>query len=211
MEVMKEDTKTLLLEAVSVFRKHWRAVGARIRKREKVAQRRSHAFLAGSERVRRSLATSFYSRAHVESLAAMSTEDVVEWLSPWLLAAIAYATDEDAGIDDPRKFLRSLVKSEYVAIVEYVRDRIIYPLPDESVRYGDLYASTAGASRGATVRVYKSTGEYFTPSERRSAEAGIRDNIVGTALADGDAPGRWQLMFSDENPDEIEVSVTYLE
>jgi hypothetical protein len=95
-------------------------------------------------------------------------------------------------------FVRSLVRAEYVVVFKSNSTRpgegaaLVCPYPDESVVYGDLYELAAsGFSTGGSLRIFKSTAEPFSASERRSAEAGMRRNFYEGADEDGVSAEAW--------------------
>jgi hypothetical protein len=59
--------------------------------------------------------------------------------------------------------------------------------PGERGLYDDLYERMlSGFSSGGILRIYKATGERFTPSEARSARAGIRRDLLQGIASAGD-------------------------
>jgi hypothetical protein len=74
----------------------------------------------------------------------------------------------------------------------------VFPLPDESVIYGDVYEITAaGFSSGSGLRVCKSVAEPFLKSERQEAEIGIEEEFYENAKSDDypNAEEYWQLAY----------------
>lgn len=176
---------------VSAFATHWRKI---LRSRKDIAKERADFFFAGSASARERLARDFYGREHAQQMASLSTTEIRETLSPWLEHALQYWLDEYDHIGDPEgdDFLAELPTAEYVSIVcpHHTGSMLIDRYPGERVFYDDLYERMlSGCSSGGVLRIYKATGERFTPSESRSARAGItRDLRDGIASAGDDDP-----------------------
>jgi hypothetical protein len=105
--------------------------------------------------------------------------------------ALRYWLDEYDHIGDPKgdDFLAELSTAEYVSIVclHHTGSMLIDRYPGERVFYDDLYERMlSGFSSGGVLRIYKATGERFTPSEARSARAGIRRDLLQGIASAGD-------------------------
>ena len=173
---------------ITAFENHWRR---NLRSRKKMVKERADCFFAGSTSDRERMAERFYGRDHVQQMASLNDTEICETLEPWLKHALRYWLDRYDD-DDGDDFLDELSTSEYVCIVHShcLVDFLIDRYPNDRAGYDDLYERMlAGISRGGVVRVYKSTGERFTPSEVRSVRAGIRcDLLTGIAEAGDDDP-----------------------
>jgi hypothetical protein len=188
-----ENLEAARRRVVAAFQHHW---GRILRSRKDIATEREGFFLAGSSTARARLARQFYSREHARQMACLTATETRESLSPWLERALHYWLDEYEHIGDPDgdDFLAELPTAEYVSIViahESFTGRILIDrYPGERFPYDDLYERLlSGCSRGGVLRIYKSTGERFTPSESRSARAGImRELHMGIADAGDEDP-----------------------
>lgn len=175
---------------IDAFATHWRRV---LRSRRDLARDRASCFLAGSASVRNRLSRAFYGREHARNMARLTTTEIREALSPRLERAIQYWLDEYEGIGDPvgDDFLAELPTAEYVSIVylhySFAGRMSIDRYPGERVLYDDLYERMlSGFSRGGVLRIYKATGERFTPLDARSARAGIRRDLLSGIRSSGD-------------------------
>ena len=186
---------------VAAFATHWSAI---LKNSTGIAKERAGCFFAGSASVRERLAHSFYGREHARQMASLNPTEICEALSPWLEHALQYWLEEYEDNEDPAgvDFLAGLPTAEYVSIVylhySFAGRFLIGPYPSDFAGYDDLYERLlAGFSIGGVLRIYKSTGERFTPSEARSARAGIRrDLLEGMADAGDDDP--WVLDMEAE-------------
>jgi hypothetical protein len=175
---------------IAAFAGHWRKI---LRSRKDIAKERADCFLAGSDSARERLARSFYNREHARQIANLDTTEIRETLGPWLEPALRYWLDNYSEIGDPEgdNFLAELPTAEYVSIVcshsSFAGRMLIDRYPGERVLYDDLYERMlSGFSTGGVLRIYKATGERYTPSEARSVRAGIRrDLLSGIASAGG--------------------------
>ena len=141
------------------------------------------------------MARKFYGREHAQQMASRNAAEILEMLEPWLDHALRSWLEEydDVGAEGD-SFLAALPTAEYVSIV-YPHYSAGAPLgrmridryPGERVAYDDLYERLlSGFSIGGVLRIYKSTGERFTPSEARSMRAGIRDDLLSGIESAGD-------------------------
>ena len=214
-----ENVEAARRRVVAAFAAHW---GRIVRSRKDIAKERADFFFAGSPSGRERLARGFYGREHARQMASLTATDIRESLSPWLEHALRYWFDEYDHIGDPDgdNFLAELPTAEYVSVViahESFAGRIlINRYPGERALDDDLYERMlSGFSRGGVLRIYKSTGERFTPSESRSARSGImRDLRTGIASAGDDDPwvfntqllGSWASVgFKGENSDRVVI------
>lgn len=185
---------------VAAFAAHWNRIA---RSRKDIAQERVDCFFAGSPSAQQHLARSFYGREHARQMARLEDTEIRKLLSPWLEHAVRYWLEEYGRIGDPvgDDFLAKLPTAEYVSIVILHHSGVILMdrYPGERVLYDDLYERMlAGFSRGGVLRIYKSTGEAFTPSESRSARAGIlRDFRAGIASAGDEDPWAFDTRSGD--------------
>lgn len=173
---------------VTAFAAHWRRI---LRSRKDIARERADFFFAGSASARERLARNFYGREHAQQMASLSTTEIRETLSPWLEHALRYWLDEYDHIGDPKgdDFLAELPTAEYVSIVcpHHTGSMLIDRYPGERVFYDDLYERMlSGFSSGGVLRIYKATGERFTPSEARSVRTGIRRDLLQGIASAGD-------------------------
>lgn len=163
---------------VKAFATHWRSI---LKKPGNIAKRRADCFFAGSKAEQESLARTFYGRKHAEKMASLNSNETCDMLSPWLEHALKYWLDEMSMED---YFLKELPTGEYVTIINayasYGNGVLIDRYPGKRALYDDLYERLLGGSisTGGIIRVYKSTGEAFTPSEARTARAGIRNDLL---------------------------------
>lgn len=190
---------------IAAFAAHWRRIK---RSRKDIAKERADCFLAGSASVRERMARRYYSREHAQMMASLSTTEIRETLSPWLEHALRYWLDDYNEIGNPEgdNFLAELPTAEYVSIVyphsSFAGRMLIDRYPGERVLYDDLYERMlSGFSSGGVLRLYKATGERYTPSEARSARAGIRRDLLSGIASDGgdepwvfdmEAEGTWE-------------------
>ena len=192
---------------IAAFATHWRKI---LRSRRDIARERADCFFAGSASARERMARNFYGREHARQLASLSDTEIRELLSPWLDHAVQTWLDEGNEIGpEGADFLAELPTAEYVSIVSqhYVACPLFGTLlvdryPGERVLYDDLYERLlSGFSVGGVLRIYKSTGESFTPSEARSVRAGIRNDLLSGIDSAGDddpwvfdmnAEGKWE-------------------
>jgi len=186
---------------VEVFRAHWRAINKRIAGGVDIAQKYSDAFFYANPREGLRIARRYYAPARVSRLANASAEEILRLSDAWISPGREFIEDCS------RKELRQLVAAEYVALVwdydsslDFPPDGSarVFPLPDVSVVYGDVYEITAGGiSIGAKLRVCKSVAEPFLRSERREAIAGIEREFYANARSDDypDAENQWFVDF----------------
>jgi hypothetical protein len=163
-----------------------------------MAKERADYFFAGSASARERVARCFYGHEHVRQMASLSTTEICETLSPWLEHALQYWLDEYERIGNPEgdDFLAELPTAEYVSIIylhhSFAGSVLIDRYPGERVLYDDLYERLlSGFSSGGVLRIYKATGERFTPSEARSARAGIRRDLLSGIASAGDDENAW--------------------
>jgi hypothetical protein len=180
---------------VTAFATHWRRI---LRSRKDMAKERVNCFFAGSASARERLARCFYGREHVRQVTSLSTTEIRETLGPWLEHALRYWLNEYDDIGDPKGdgFLAELPTAEYVSIIyshhTSAGRMLIDRYPEERVLYGDLYERLlSGFSSGGVLRIYKATGERFTPSEARSVRAGIRRDLLAGIASAGDDEDQW--------------------
>jgi len=170
------------------FANHWRGL---LQSGEDISFDRSHCFFAGSPSAQAGMAVRFYGHEHVQKMASLTDIQIHETLSPWLENALRYWLDS-CDDDDGDDFLDRVATSEYVSIFHpHGRGSMrLGRYPDDRAEYDDLYERTlAGVSVGGVLRIYKSTGEQFTPSEMKSVRAGIRKDLLsGIADAGDDEP-----------------------
>jgi hypothetical protein len=121
---------------------------------------------------------------------SLSTTEIRETLGPWLERALRYWLEKYDDIGDPEGdgFLAELPTAEYVSIIHshhsFAGRMLIDRYPGERVLYDDLYERLrSGFSSGGVLRIYKATGERFTPSEARSVRAGIRRDLLAGSRA----------------------------
>jgi len=179
---------------VAAFANHWRGI---LRNDDDLTNERVSCFLAGSDSARQRLADCFYGRKHVQQMASLSSTEICETLSPWLEHALRYWLDHCGGGDD---FLEDLPTAEYVSIVclHHSGHLMIDRYPGEGVLYDDLYERMlSGVSSGGVLRIYKSTGECFTPSEARSVRAGIRRDLL-SGIAESLDTDPWVISMEPE-------------
>lgn len=177
---------------VAAFAAHWSRIA---RSRKDIAKERADHFFAGSRSAKERLARAFYGREHARQMARLNDTEIQELLSPWLEHALRYWLDWYDQIGDPAgdDFLAELPTAEYVSIVTRPHSGavLIDRYPGERVLYDDLYERMlAGFSTGGVLRIYKSTGERFTPSESRSARAGIIRDLRAGIMSTGDEDDR---------------------
>jgi len=159
-----------------------------------MARKREDFFLAGSDSARKRMARSFYSREHARKMASLKNTEICETLSPWLEHAVEYWCEQYEDIDPSAgdDFLAELPTAEYVSIVHthHSGEMLMDRYPGERWVYDDLYERLlSGCSCGGVLRIYKATGERFTPFEARSVRAGIRRELLeGIADAGDDDP-----------------------
>jgi hypothetical protein len=156
------------------------------------------------------MARSFYSREHAQQMASLSDTEIRELLKPWLDHALQSWLDEDNDIGpEGDSFLAELPTAEYVSIVSphysacpLFGTMLIDRYPGARVAYDDLYERLlSGSSVGGVLRIFKSTGEIFTPSEARSVRSGIRNDLLSGInsardddpwVFDMNAEGKWE-------------------
>lgn len=169
---------------VGAFATHWRKI---LRSRKDMVKERVGCFFAGSALARKRLAHNYYGREHVRQMAGLSTAEIREMLSPWLEPAARYWID-DFGLLK-KNFLSELPTAEYVSVIclHHSGVLLIDRYPGGRVLYDDLYERMLGGySTGGVLRIYKSTGERFTPFEARSVRAGIRRDLLSGIRSTGD-------------------------
>ena len=187
---------------IAAFAAHWRSI---LWSYKDIAKERADCFFAGSASAQERLARSFYDREHARQMASLSTTEIRETLGPWLEHALRYWLDEHNEIGDPAgdNFLDELPTAEYVSIV-YLHSSFAGPMlidryPGERVPYDDLYERMlSGFSSGGVLRIYKSTGECYTPSEARSMRAGIRQDLLSEILSQEGEHHPWQFDMEAE-------------
>jgi hypothetical protein len=152
-------------------------------------------------------------------MAALNAAQIQAHLEPYLDHAIDYWLSEygEYGDEDGDNYLAKLSTSEYVTIVDAYGSPglLIDCYPGRGYLYDDLYERLlAGFSIGGVLRVYKSTGERFTPSEARSVRAGIRQQLLSVIRSeegentwsfDMNAGGIYTEGFEDEDLDRVVV------
>ena len=162
---------------VKAFATHWRSI---LKKPGNIAENRADCFFAGSTAEQESLARTFYGRKHAEKMAGLNSNEIRDMLSPWLEHALKYWLD---GKSMENFFLKELPTGEYVTIINaytsYGSGVLIDRYPGKRAFYDDLYERLLGGSisTGGIIRVYKSTGEAFTPTETRTSRVGIRNDL----------------------------------
>ncbi len=176
---------------VTGFADHWRRV---LRSRKDIAKERADCFFAGNPATQLRLARSFYGREHAHLMAKLSTAEIREMLSPWLEHALRHWQEWDLA----DSYLAKIATAEYVSIIDrschghiplpgFSGAPMVDRYPSNEVVYDDLYERLmSGFSCGGVLRIYKSTGERFTPFEARSARAGIRRDLLGGMASAGD-------------------------
>ena len=192
---------------VAAFATHWRRI---LRSRKDIARERADCFFAGSASARERMARKFYSREHAQQMASLNVTEIRETLEPWLDHALRSWLDEDDDVGpEGDSLLAELPTAEYVSIVSphhtacpLLGSMLVDRYPGERAGYDDLYERMlSGFSSGGVLRIYKSTGERFTPSEARSVRAGIRDDLLSGIESAGDddpwvfdmeAEGNWE-------------------
>ena len=196
------------------FSVHWKATEAWLAGGEDVAVEEAPCFLGGSLGARLRHARRFYSVAHTEQMAALTDPETAAQLSELLPRLVECAGDPLIARrrGEQERFLGEVLTSEYVAFVRRAgrgRSWVPYRYPGGGY-YDDLYEWLAGGlSIGGRLELFKSTGEPFTPLERRSAMAGIRRDILGQARVE-DAETDWRLEFDDSSPlDRVECEVWF--
>jgi hypothetical protein len=204
---------------ITAFATHWRRI---LRSRKDIAKERAGLFFAGSTSAQERLARSFYGRDHAREMASLKSAEIREILDPWLEHALQYWLEEYNDIGDPNSddFLAELPTAEYVSIIHlhqsFAGRTLIDRYPGERVLYDDLYERMlSGFSSGGVVRIYKATGESFTPSEARSTRAGIRRDLLSGIASAGDedpwvfnmnAEGQWETEgFEDEDLERVVI------
>ena len=202
---------------VAAFAAHWRRI---LRSRKDIAKTRADYIFAGSASARERLARSFYSHEHAEQMASLNTTEIRETLIPWLEYAIRYWLNHFGDIGNPEgdRFLSELPTAEYVSIIHqwHTGGMLIDRYPGDRYMYDDLYERLlSGFSIGGVLRIYKATGERFTPAEARSVRSGIkRDLLAGIASAgdddqwafDMEAEGILTAGFEGENLDRVVIT-----
>jgi hypothetical protein len=203
---------------VSAFASHWRRIQGN---RKDMAKDREDCFLAGSASARKRMARSYYSREHARKMASLNTTEIRETLSPWLEHAVQYWFEEYDEIDSSAgdDFLAELPTAEYVSIVRLHHSgaMLMDRYPGERVVYDDLYERMLpGVSSGGVLRIYKATGEPFTPFEARSVRAGIRQELLEGIADAGDeepwvfdmqAEGNWETAgFEGEDLERVVIA-----
>ena len=192
---------------VTAFATHWRRI---LRSRRDIAKERADCFFAGSSSARERMARKFYGREHAQQMASLNAVEILEMLEPWLDHALKSWIEgcDDVGAEGDSS-LAELPTAEYVSIVyphssagALLGRMRIDRYPGERAAYDDLYERLlSGFSIGGVLRIYKSTGERFTPSEARSVRAGIRDDLLSGIESAGDddpwvfdmeAEGNWE-------------------
>ena len=204
---------------LAAFETHWRRI---LHSSTDIAKERERCFLAASASARERVARKFYDREHARQMASLNQTEVRETLSPWLEHALRYWLDEFTEIGDAAgdNYLAELPTAEYVSIVcghgSMSGGALVDRYPGERALYDDLYERMlSGFSCGGVLRVYKSTGERFTPLEMRSARAGIRRDLLAGIASDGsdepwvfdmEAEGKWDTDgFMDEDFERVVI------
>jgi hypothetical protein len=204
------------------FRARWEAVEADFAKGIDVAKAREHCFLASDSRTRLRIARRYYCLARATKFANSSTSEIVElcwaWFNPFQV--FAYKSGNDLlEIGDQ---LEVLVGSEYVAMTwglfenwpGYAESTAsfdsapqsieefyschsphVYPLPDLTTVYGDVYEAIVYSYRGERLRVCKSIAEPFLEAERVGAMDEIEQSFLHNASEEGDDPRTWRVHF----------------
>ena len=197
----KKKLEELDAELIKLFRSHWRSINAKMGRGVDVAQQRAEMFFASNFRERLRMARRYYAPARAARLSIASDEEILRLSEPWLSAA-----REELEFGDSVQELRKLVAAEYVALVwnsdgldgpPMEPAKLVAPLPDESVYYGDVFEITAGP--GVVLRVCKSVAEPFLKSERREATAAIEQEFLENARQSGFEDDYWRLDSSGIN------------
>jgi hypothetical protein len=135
-------------------------------------------------------------------MASLDTTEVRETLEPWLEHAVRYWLDEYGEIGDPQgdRFLSELPTAEYVSIVHDHRGGVLIDCyPATRAACDDLYERLlAGFSIGGVLRIYKATGEHFTPREMKSVRAGIRLELLSVIASEEGDDNAWRLDMEAE-------------
>lgn len=219
MDWDKESTPVKQIErlVVKLFRQHWSSL--RKKKLAILAMERECFFFSTNKQVRIQTARRYYAPHRVRRLALASSADVLRLCRPWLEAFCAHALHWNLRGRELHKEVRKLLGAEYVAVTELVPDPFdrspeevggVYPLPDETVAYGNIYEITAsGFSEGSYLRLCKSVATPFGKTERKHTMSGMTRDFLDNATDDGEEEDAWVITFrksKDSRVIEMDVS-----
>lgn len=197
------------------FRARWKAVEADFANGIDVAQARARFFLA-SGNLQLHTARRYYNPARATKFANSSTGEIVELCWGWWFPFQVFAYNSGDELVEIGDQLEELVGSEYVAMTwglldtrpgyeestEDVEDFYycdsphgVYPLPNLSTRYGDVYEAIVYSYVGERLRVCKSVADPFLEAERIDAMDEIERSFLRNACEEGDDPRTWRVNF----------------
>jgi len=206
-----------------LFRARWKAVEADFANGVDVARARAHCFLSGESRARLRTARRYYTPARATRFANSSIDEIVELCWAWFNPFQVFAYDSGNDLTEIGDQMEELVRSEYVAMTwglfenlpcytestahfdtafpedveEFYRCHSphVYPLPDLTTKYGDVYEAIVYSYRGERLRVCKSIAEPFLEAERVDAMDEIEQGFLQNASEEGDDPRTWRVNF----------------
>ena len=197
------------------FRARWKAVEADFANGIDVAKARARFFLASGNLELRT-ARRYYNPARATKFANSSTAEIVELCWGWWFPFQVFAYNSGDELVEIGDQLEELVSSEYVAMTwglfdtrpgyeestEEVEDFYycdsphgVYPLPNLTTRYGDVYEAIVYSYMGERLRVCKSIADPFLEAERIDAMDEIERSFLRNACEEGDDPRTWRVNF----------------
>ena len=197
------------------FRARWKAVDADFANGVDVAKARARFFLASDSRARLRIASRYYNPKRAAKFANSSDSEIVELCWGWWFPFQVFAYNSGDELVEIGDQLDELVGSEYVAMTwglfdtrpgyeestEDVEDFYycdsphVYPLPNLTTRYGDVYEAIVYSYLGERLRVCKSITEPFLEAERVEAMDEIEQRFLQNASEEGDDPRSWDVNF----------------
>jgi hypothetical protein len=205
------------------FRARWKAVEADFANGIDVAKARAHCFLSSDSRARLRAARRYYTPVRATQFANSSNGEIAELCWAWFNPFQVFAHDSKNGLSEIGDQLEELVRSEYVAMTwglfdnspgytesaacldaalpEFVEEFYychppqVYPLPNLTTKYGDVYEAIVYSYRGERLRVCKSIAEPFLEAERLDAMDEIERGFRQDASEEGDDPRTWSVNF----------------
>lgn len=201
-----------------VFRSRWKALELDCANGIDVAKAHAHRFFGSDSRARLRTAKRYYDPARITKFAGSSTSEIVELCWAWFNPFQVFAHDNGNDLSEIGDQLEVLVGSEYVAMtwglfdgrpsyIEYFDPddeasidhwacpHDVYPLPDLTTVYGDVYEAIVYSYEGERLRVCKSITEPFSGAERIDAMDGIEQEFLDNASEEGDSPKSWKINF----------------
>ena len=197
------------------FRARWKAVEADFANGIDVAKARARFFLASGNLELRT-ARRYYNPARATKFANSSTAEIVELCWGWWFPFQVFAYNSGDELVEIGDQLEELVGSEYVAMTwglfdtrpgyeestEEVEDFYycdsphgVYPLPNLTTEYGDVYEAIVYSYMGERLRVCKSIADPFLEAERIDAMDEIERSFLRNACEEGDDPRTWRVNF----------------